>query len=143
MRSLYVVPTGNDCIQFTALDGTINVTTTSNVVTGTSTNFISDFVEGDYVQIYSTVVDNVIKRVTRVISATAIQIDSAPSFANTTSIFKRVFPKNVPIPFGYRSGLTANVDVNKKILTLNFAHSNSTQLPTLQPVQPQALRGSC
>ena len=133
LRSLYVVPTGNDCIQFTALDGTINVTTTSNVVTGTSTNFISDFVEGDYVQIYSTVVDNVIKRVTRVISATAIQIDSAPSFANTTSIFKRVFPKNVPIPFGYRSGLTANVDVNKKILTLNFAHSNSTQLDFIAP----------
>lgn len=133
LKSLYVVPTGNDCIESTTLSGTINVLTTSNLVTGSSTNFISDFVEGDYIQIYSTAIDNVIKRVTRVISATSIQIDSAPSFANTVAAFKRAFPKNVPIPFGYRSGLTANVDVNKKVLTLNFAHSNSTQINFIAP----------
>lgn len=128
LKTLYVVPTGNDCIQYGALSGTVAASASANTLTGSSTNFINDFVAGDYVQIYSTVVDNTIKRVTKVISSTSIEIDSAPSFTNAVSIFKRVFPRNVPIPFGYRDGLTANVDSNLKVLTLNFAHSNGTQI---------------
>ena len=128
LKTLYVVPTGNDCIQYGSLSGTVAASSSANTLTGTSTNFINDFAAGDYVQIYSTSSDNIIKRVTKVISATSIEIDSAPAFTNAVSIFKRAFPKNVPIPFGYRDGLTANVDSTLKVLTLNFAHSNTTQI---------------
>lgn len=128
LKDLYVVPIGNNLIQYTNLTGTVSVNTTSNVVTGTGTNFYGDFEPGDYVRVAANTTSTQIKKVTAIVNATSLRVDSAFSFANTSCTTKRTFPKSVPIPFGTRDGLTANVDVNMNILTLKLNHANGLAL---------------
>ena len=128
MTELYVVPVGNNLTQYTDLTGTVSVNTTSNVVTGSGTNFYSDFEAGDYVKCIANSTTSEMRKVTAVVNATSMRVASEFTFANGSCTFKRVFPKNVPIPFGTRTGLTANVDINMNILTLKLAHSNGLAL---------------
>lgn len=123
LRDLYIVPLANNLIQATNLDGTISISTTSSNVTGTSTKFDSAFNEGDYL-VANNGVSEEIKQVVKIFSNTLMQVDSVFGTTNTSASFTRVFPKNVPVPFGYRDGLRANVDVNRKVLSVTFAHSN-------------------
>lgn len=128
LKELYVVPIANTLFQYLDLTGTISVGTGSNVVTGTGTSFFNDFAPGDYVYAYSNGTASEIKKVVGITNATSMQVDSVYSFANAVATFKRVFPKNVPIPFGSRTGLTGNVDSNNNILTLQLNHANGLAL---------------
>jgi hypothetical protein len=127
---LYVVPVGNNLIQYNQLTGNVSINTTSNVVTGSGTSFFDDFEEGDYVYVSTPDLTsaNSIRKVVKLNSSTSLQVDRPFDFANTTAIFKRVFPQNIPVPFGTRDGLSANVDINGNILTLKFAHANGTSI---------------
>ncbi len=125
MKELFVTPLGNTMTQYTAMVGTASVNATSNLVIGTGTNFYSDFAAGDFVKAIANATTSQIKKVTGVVNAVALQVDSVFSFGNTACTFKRVFPRNAPIPFGQRAGLTANVDSNGNILTLGLYHSNA------------------
>lgn len=127
LRSLYVVPVANNLYMYGNLTGTVNINTTSTMMVGVGTNFYSDFNEGDYVYVSNGSFTE-IKNIKSIINATALMVDSVFATANNGSNFKRIFPQNVPIPFGYRNGLTANVDINRKILTLNFKQANGTQI---------------
>ena len=127
LRELYVVPLANDLYQYTNLNGTVSANTTSTNVVGSSTLFDSAFEVGDYIAVNNSITDE-IKRVTKIYSNTIIQVDSPFSTILSGNTYTRVFPKNVPIPFGNREGLTANIDVTRKILTLNFAQSNGQQI---------------
>lgn len=124
MKELYVVPIGNNLIQYVDMNGNVSVNSTSNVVVGDGTNFFSDFKPGDYVRVWSNTLNWDIKKVVSIVNATYLTTDSNWSFANTQAKIKRVFPKHVPIPFGDREGLTANVNANGNVLTLRFGHSN-------------------
>lgn len=132
MTDLYVVPIANNLIQYTPLTGTVSVNTTTAVAVGTSTTALADVQAGDYLYIYSNTSQFTVKKVISVSNDTYITLDSNVSFANGTCSYKRVFPKNVPIPFGVRSGLTANVNSNGNILTLNlgFAIDSATSVNT-------------
>ena len=127
---LYVVPLANNLIQYNQLTGSVSINTTSNVVTGSGTSFFDDFEEGDYVYVSTPDLTsaNTIRRVVKLNSATSLQVDRPFNFANTNAIFKRAFPQNIPVPFGTRDGLSANVDINGNILTLKFAHANGTSI---------------
>lgn len=127
LRDLYVVPVSNNLVQYTSMTGTVTINTTSNTVVGAGTNFYSDFQEGDYIYITNGSFTE-IKNVVKIVNATALTVDSVFSTANVGASFKRVFPQNVPVPFGYRDGLTANVNSTNKILTLSFHHSNGLQI---------------
>lgn len=127
LRNLYVVPVANDLIQSANLDGLISINTTSTNVTGTGTKFDLSFSEGDYL-IANNGAGEQIKRVVKIFSNTLLQVDSVFVSTNTAARYTRVFPKNVPVPFGSRTGLSANVDTNRKILTLKYAHSNGQQI---------------
>lgn len=120
MKEIYLAPMANDVIAYANLTGTIDVTTTSANGTGTGTSYLSDLDAGDYVQLYSNGTTSEIKKVVSVIDNTTLMFDSNVSFANAVTRVYRAFPKNVPVPFGTRSGLTANVDANSNILTLDF-----------------------
>jgi hypothetical protein len=123
MRELYVAPVANNLISSSDLTGTVAINTTNNAVIGVGTDFFSDFAEGDFVQ-FSNGSSTEIKRITSLVSGQELNVDSPFGMTEATATFKRVFPKNVPVPFGYREGLTANVDSTRKVLTLQFAHSN-------------------
>lgn len=120
LKELYVVPVGNNLVQYDSLTGTVNANTSTSNLVGTSTSFISEVEAGDYVYIYSNSVTYDIRKVISVVNNTLLTLDANCTIANSASTFKRIFPKNVPIPFGIRSGLTANVNSNGNILTLNY-----------------------
>lgn len=128
LKDLLVVPVGNTLYQFGDLTGTVSVNTTSNVVVGTATTFLSDFVAGDYYQATPNATASEIRKITKVTNNTSLQVDTAYGFANTSCTIKRVFPKQIPLPFGTRTGLTANVDSNGNILTIKINHSNGSSL---------------
>lgn len=128
LRELYVVPTANDLISYNTLTGNVSTSTTSNVLAGVSSStFQADLVVGDYIQV-DTGAGTEIKRVTNISNNSSLQVDSVFLSANAQARYYRAFPKSVPIPFGYRSGLTANVDSNRQTLALDFNHSNGAQI---------------
>lgn len=120
MKELYVVPLSRDLVAYANLTGSAATTTGSNVITGSGTTFLTDLVSGDWVQVYANASAVDIKQVVSVTNNTSLRLDSNISFTAATAEVRRTFPKNVPVPFGSRSGLTANVDVNSKVLTLNY-----------------------
>jgi len=123
MEDLYVVPTQNTMVAYINATGTVTCLTTSAVVNGvgTSTNFFGELDVGDYVQVYESGVNNDVRRVVSISSSNSLTLDANLTFANSTgAALYRAFPKNVPIPFGYRGGLTANVDAGRNTLTLDL-----------------------
>jgi hypothetical protein len=128
MKDLYVVPIANTLYQYSNIEGTVSVSSTSANVDGSGTDFFSALAVGDWVNIFANATANTIKKVVQIVNSTRIVVDSNLSFANTSCNFKRVFPQYVPIPFGVRAGLSANVDANNNVLKLTLAHANGVAL---------------
>ncbi len=126
LQSLYVVPAGQGFKANDAITGTVTATTTSPNLVGSSTTFVSDLRIGDYVYVYSNTASYDIKLVKNIVNNTLIIVDSNVSFANTTTYVKRYYPRYIPIPFGTRDGLSANVDANGNILTINLGSAIET-----------------
>jgi hypothetical protein len=126
MRELYVVPLANNLIAYSPFNGTVSVNTTSANMIGTGTSFISDLQAGDYLLISANASTQSINRIVNVVNNTLIVLDSNLSFTNASSSTYRMFPKNLPVPFGHRSGLSANVNANGNILSLNFGINFNT-----------------
>ncbi len=120
MLELIVVPIANDLIQFVSLTGTVSVNTTIANIVGTATTFLTDFDDGDYCYLDDEIGGTQIKKLTQIVNNTFMIADSNCSFTDTTALIRRAFPQHVPIPFGTRSGLTANLDVTGDILTLDL-----------------------
>lgn len=120
LSRLIVIPHGNNLIASANLAGNASVNTTSNAAIGSGTTYLTDLRAGDYVQVYSNSTTAELKKVILVTNNTHLQLSSNLSFANTTSKIYRAFPKNIPVPFGTRSGFSGNVDANSNILTLDF-----------------------
>jgi hypothetical protein len=121
LRELYVAPAQEGMIANAAITGTVAATTTSANIVGTGTDFITDLRIGDYVYIYANSVSYDKKLVTNVVNNTFITLSSNISFANTSSYIKRYFPKFISIPFGDRTGYSANVvDANNNILKIDM-----------------------
>lgn len=120
MQELYVVPTAVDLVAAANIAGSVSVNTTSVNAVGTSTTFLNDLRAGDFVYVQANSTTYQLHRVVNVVNNTLIQFGTNVSFTNTAAVIYRAFPLGVPIPFGIRSGLTANVDVNQTNLTLNL-----------------------
>ena len=130
LNNLYVVPLGNTLTQYDTTNGSITAVSGNTTVTGSNVNFISDYAAGDYIQIAhaTNTLLSITTSINYIINSTAMVIGSAPGFSNTALAGRRVFPKNIPIPFGTRTGLSANVDANGNVLTVKFAHANGANL---------------
>lgn len=121
LQDFYIVPANADLVAVTSATGNASVNTTTANVTGTGTLFVSEFDVGDYVTVSANSTGGGhIARITNIVNNTLLVLDSNCTFANTNCDLYRTFPKNVPVPFGYRSGLTGNVDVSGQVLTLDF-----------------------
>lgn len=120
LLDLVVVPLSNNLVGYTSLTGNCSVNTTSANMIGTGTTFIADLQAGDYVTIAANSSVTNIKKIVSVVNNSLAILDSNCSFSNTNCLNYRTFPKNLPVPFGPRSGLTANVNSNNNVLVLNF-----------------------
>lgn len=143
MRDFYVVPLANNLVSFNALTGNVSINTTSSALVGNGTTFINDLQAGDYVTIINSGVGS-LKKIVSVSNNTYATMDANGAVANTGLLYYRAFPKNVPIPFGTRTGLSANVDANSNILTLNLGMtiSGTTTVTTALGVNIQSTGGS-
>lgn len=127
MLDLYVVPTSGHMIS-NNLTGTIT-TNSTNVITGSGSNFLTDFVVGDYIYVSANTGTD-IKQVTSISNNNYLTVDTAVGFTSANTTAYRAFPKHVPIPFGKRAGLAASVDANSNILTLNLGMRLGNTAPT-------------
>ena len=118
----FVVTPAQTALVLDSAFGNVDVSSSSNTVTGTG-NFLSEFKVGDYIFIQSGGLDAT-RRVTAIVSASSLRVDTPPGFANTEATYRRIFPENIPIPFGTRVCLTANIDLSGQEVTFQFAHSN-------------------
>jgi hypothetical protein len=98
-----VIPTSN-AHSTTNLTGTVS--TSGNVVTGTSTNFIADLDVGDYVKFSG---NNSYYRVSTISSATSLTIQGSTGPGVSSNTISYAFPKNIPIRLDRG---TANVSID-------------------------------
>ena len=121
MQDLIVIPTGAELVANAASAGTVVANNLTANMIGTTTTFLTDFAVGDWVYVgANSVGGNELHQIRTISNNTFLTIDGNNAFANVTGKLTRAFPQNVPIPFGYRSGLTANVNATQSVLTLNL-----------------------
>lgn len=120
LQDLYVVPVGNNLIASANAAGSANASNSSSSITGNSTTWLNDFAAGDYIQLFQNTTVNNVRRVVSVANNIAMTLDANVSFTGSNLGVYRYFPKNAPIPFGLRTGLSANVSGDSQTLTLNL-----------------------
>lgn len=120
LKELFVVPIGANLISYANLTGAAALLTTSPNVVGSATTFGTDLIAGDFVRLSGNSTESDTRKVSSVVNNTLFILDSNAAFSNTAATIYRAFPMDVPVPFGTRSGLTANVDANGNVLTVNF-----------------------
>jgi hypothetical protein len=120
MQSLYIVPQ-EDMVANSPLTGTTAAEADSTAIIGSGTAFLSQLRAGDYVSIGANSTGGFItRRVVSVTNNTHLVIHANSTFTNATAVSHRMFPNNVPIPFGSRAGLSANVSVASTILYVHL-----------------------
>lgn len=100
-----LIPTAN-AYSTTNLTGTVS--TSGNVVTGTSTDFITDLDVGDYIKFSG---NNSYYRVSTISSATSLTIAGSTGPAVSSNTVSYAFPKNVPIRLD-RGSANVSIDSN-------------------------------
>lgn len=113
VREFIVVPrsTSNSAATFS---GTIAYTSGSNVVTGTTTAFLSEYAVNDSIVSGA----GVTKRITGIGNNTSLQVDSNYAASNTSTTHKRTYPVDEPIPLTGRTGRSLSVANNTLTITL-------------------------
>ena len=111
------VPLANLRANVTITGTIVSNTSTANVI-GSTTTFLTDLREGDYVLISANSTGGTnTRRVVNIVNNTFMQLDSAPTdVANSAATVYRYFPKNVPLPFGSRSGMVLTVNSDARVL---------------------------
>lgn len=131
LKQIYVVPTSNSLTSYSALSGTVNISTGSTTLTGSGTQFLTEFQVGDYIRV-SNGTSNSVNRIVSIANSTSLTMEAVGQYSNIASSVYRHFPRHVPIPLGSRVagqvGHSANVDANGNILTVQFKYANGTNM---------------
>ena len=129
MKDLYVVPIANSLVQYSNIEGLLTTTSGSATINGdANTNFFSSVAIGDWICVFANATANNVRKVTQIVNSSRIVVNANLTYSNNAANYKRIFPQYVPIPFGSRAGLTANVDANTNVLKLTLAHANGLAL---------------
>lgn len=122
MTDMYVVNiSGTDILANAVATGTASVNGASPNAVGTTTTWLSTFAPGDWVTVTgNSTGGGDLHQIIQIVNNTLIVLNSNVAFVNASATFTRTFPDYLPIPFGTRSGLTANVNINQNILTFDF-----------------------
>lgn len=119
MLDLYVIPTENDLVS-TSNTGTVGANNGNTGLIGSTTSFL-DFDAGDFITISANAAGGYfLGQISSIVNNTFLYLTKPCNYTNATAKAYRTFPKNIPVPFGYRPGLSANCNDNQNLLTLNF-----------------------
>jgi hypothetical protein len=75
--------------------GTVDVTAGNTTITGTSTNFLTNFANGEYIAIFANSDVYEVRQINRVISDTSMNVVTSFTFSNTTSNYAKVDASNI------------------------------------------------
>ena len=116
--------------QTTNRTGTLTITSSSNVITGSSTLFTSQLRKGDFIRTSSSG-DNEYFQVKEIRSNTEIQVDRSASATAGSLTYKRYLPASLPIDL--RGTTSSNVQISADQKTMTF---NATRGDTLESTMP-------
>jgi hypothetical protein len=75
--------------------GTVDVDAGNTTITGTSTNFLTNFANGEYIAVFANSDVYEVRQINRVISDTSMNLTSSFTFSNTTSNYAKVEASNI------------------------------------------------
>jgi len=110
----------------TNLTGNLNITSTSNVVTGVNgTQFTRDLLTGDYIRF-----DNgTIKQISKIANNTSLQLTTNAGVNLTANNYKLQFPANVAISLsGSRRSITCLAPYNQLVINIGTPISSDSQV---------------
>ena len=117
MNDFIVIPTSNG--YSTAKSGTVNITSSNNIVVGSGTTFINDYNPGDVI-----LIDSILKSVTTVSNNNSLVVDSVYAITASAQTHNKAFITGNPIPFN--NSIKRNMTVSANTLTINLGESVST-----------------
>lgn len=118
-REFIVVPIANNQAAANS-GGSITLTTTSNVATGTSTTFGSDYKVGDFIKFINTAntAQTVVRQITFITNNTSLGLNSNSSLSITANAVQ-FFPAMYPLALESRSDRTLTISGGSKTATIN------------------------
>jgi len=123
-RELIIV-TGNATAQTQPLTGTVTVSSGANTVTGSTSDFTSEYVVGDWIKVAGAT--NGEQRITGITNTTHLTV--ATDFGSSVSgaAHRRYFPADVPINLFDSAASNAEVSSTQKILTINASRGQTLE----------------
>lgn len=119
-EDIIVVPLANSEPADTAvLTGTVTAATTSTSLNGSSTLFLSEVKEGDFVKFTGTAS---LGQVASIANNTCLYLTANSAATVTANTYKLFFPANVPIPIN-RDGRPVTVTGDQKQMTIELAYT--------------------
>tara|TARA_B100001123_G_scaffold95255_4_gene109846 strand:- start:8383 stop:15315 length:6933 start_codon:yes stop_codon:yes gene_type:complete len=112
--------------QTTARTGTLTITASSNVITGTSTLFTSQLRVGDHIRTSSTG-DNEYFQVREIRSNTSIQVDRSASATAGSLTYKRYLPAQMPIDLRGTTSSNVQISADQKTMTFNASRGDTLE----------------
>jgi hypothetical protein len=120
LQDLIVTPLSNNFVYSVPITGTVTINASTANLVGSGTTFTTSLLPGDFV-VVSNVLSKDIHQVIAVVNDTSAILDSVSTVGTLAAAnVYHYFPPNVTVPFGSRSYLSANLNTNGSILTLNF-----------------------
>ena len=101
--------------------GTVTINTTSSIVTGSGSNFTSEYQVGDFIAVANTV-----KRIVSINGRTSLQVDSDFGTSQSGASHSKAYPVNVPINFSTRNSTISVVDAGSQQLQLSLLAVNGS-----------------
>ena len=117
--------------QTAAKTGSLSLSATSNVITGTSTLFTDDLRIGDFIRTTAANSSDEYFQVREVRSNTSIQVDRAAAATEASVTYRRYYPSNVPIDLRGTTASNVQISVDQKTITFN-----ATRGDTLESTMP-------
>ena len=121
-RDFIIFPLANTQVAANSA-GAITVTNNSNVVSGSSTTFASDYVVGDFIKLANTTA-NIVRQISYITNNTSMGLttNATASFTANGILF---YPAMYPISLESRSDRTITISASSKTATLNITKTLS------------------
>ena len=104
------------------VSGTVAVTTTSNVATGTGTSFATDFNVGDFIKVNNTAntAQTAVRQITFITNSTSMGLNANAQYAITGNTAVVFYPAMYPLALETRSDRSITISGGSKTATLNI-----------------------
>ena len=113
--------------------GTVAVTTTSNVATGTGTSFATDFNVGDFIKVNNTAntAQTAVRQITYITNSTSMGLNANAQYAITGNTAVVFYPAMYPLALETRSDRSITISGGSKTATLNISKTLSNTVSAM------------